>query len=137
MKWSDIQVGQEFVLNKPPIEKVQLVKYAGASGDYNLIHTDVETARQVGLPGIIAHGMLSMGFMAQLMGQIAGDNGFVSRIKVRFKGMVFPGDAIVCKAQVTEKHEETKTVDFEIKAGKDPEQPTTIGNASITFTNLD
>jgi acyl dehydratase len=52
-------------LRKPPITKLQLVKYAGASGDYNLIHTDDETARTVGLDGVIAHGMLSMAFLGE------------------------------------------------------------------------
>src|ERR1700694_4733974 len=54
-------------LRKPPITKQQLVKYAGASGDYNLIHTDDETARTVGLEGVIAHGMLSMAFLGEYL----------------------------------------------------------------------
>src|ERR1700694_5319275 len=55
-------------LRKAPITKMQLVKYAGASGDYNLIHTDDETARTVGLEGVIAHGMLSMAFLGEDLG---------------------------------------------------------------------
>src|SRR6184192_4515442 len=59
-------------LRKPPITKVQLVRYAGASGDYNLIHTDDETARMVGLDGVIAHGMLSMAFLGEYLCWLAG-----------------------------------------------------------------
>src|SRR4029077_13301594 len=59
-------------LRKPAITKVQLVKYAGASGDYNLIHTDDETARTVGLDGVIAHGMLSMAFLGEYLCWLAG-----------------------------------------------------------------
>src|ERR1700745_516637 len=78
-------------LRKDPITKAQLVKYAGASGDYNLIHTDDETARRVGLPGVIAHGMLSMGFLGQYAAALAGDHAYVQSLQVRFAGMVRPG----------------------------------------------
>ena len=59
-------------LRKDAINKLQLVKYAGASGDYNLIHTDDETARRVGLDGVIAHGMLSMAFLGQYLCWLTG-----------------------------------------------------------------
>jgi len=62
----DLSIGSPLPdLRKDPITKVQLVKYAGASGDYNLIHTDDETARGVGLDGVIAHGMLDFGLLAR------------------------------------------------------------------------
>ena len=132
--WNELQLDQEIVLVKPPIEKVQLVKYAGASGDFNMIHTDEETAKRVGLPGIIAHGMLSMGSLGQLMGQIAGTNGFVSNIQVRFTGMVFPGDSVTCRAKVTAKDEAKRTVDFDISAEREPGKAAIVGKASIKFT---
>jgi hypothetical protein len=70
-------------LRKLPITKLQLVKYAGASGDYNLIHTDDETARSVGLEGVIAHGMLSMAFLGEYLCWLAGPES-VRRLSVRF-----------------------------------------------------
>lgn len=82
-------------LRKEPVTKVQLVKYAGASGDYNLIHTDDETARRMGLDGVIAHGMLSMGFLGEYAAGIAGPE-HVRRLKVRFAAMVRPGDQLTC-----------------------------------------
>ena len=88
-------------LTKEPITKVQLVKYAGASGDYNLIHTDDETARRVGLDGVIAHGMLSMGFLGQYLVHLAGPEN-VRRLKVRFRQMVRPGDVLTCKGRVAQ-----------------------------------
>ncbi|ADU51912.1 MaoC domain protein dehydratase [Thermaerobacter marianensis DSM 12885] len=88
-------------LVKEPITKVQLVKYAGASGDYNLIHTDDETARRVGLDGVIAHGMLSMGFLGQYLVHLAGPEN-VRRLKVRFRQMVRPGDVLTCRGRVAE-----------------------------------
>ncbi len=82
-------------LRKAAVTKVQLVKYAGASGDYNLIHTDDETARRMGLDGVIAHGMLSMGFLGEYAAAIAGPQQ-VRRLKVRFGAMVRPGDELTC-----------------------------------------
>jgi len=86
-------------LSKPPITKVQLVKYAGASGDYNLIHTDDETARKVGLEGVIAHGMLSMAFLGEYLCWLAGPES-VRRLSVRFIAMVKPGDTLTCRGRV-------------------------------------
>src|SRR5437879_6021293 len=86
-------------LRKPPITKLQLVKYAGASGDYNLIHTDDETARSVGLDGVIAHGMLSMAFLGEYLCWLAGPES-VRRLSVRFVEMVRPGDTLTCRGRV-------------------------------------
>jgi len=86
-------------LRKPPITKVQLVKYAGASGDYNLIHTDDETARMVGLDGVIAHGMLSMAFLGEYLCWLAGPES-VRRFSVRFVEMVRPADTLTCRGRV-------------------------------------
>src|ERR1700704_341103 len=89
-------------LRKPPITKVQLVKYAGASGDYNLIHTDDETARAVGLEGVIAHGMLSMAFLGEYLCWLAGPES-VRRLSVRFNEMVRPGDTLTCRGRVKDR----------------------------------
>jgi acyl dehydratase len=88
-------------LRKTPITKMQLVKYAGASGDYNLIHTDDETARSVGLEGVIAHGMLSMAFLGEYLCWLAGPES-VRRLSVRFVEMVRPGDTLTCRGRVKE-----------------------------------
>ncbi|GHH99927.1 MaoC/PaaZ C-terminal domain-containing protein [Neobacillus kokaensis] len=132
--WTRAETGQELeALVKPAIEKVQLVKYAGASGDFNLIHTDDETARRVGLPGVIAHGMLSMGFLGQLCGQLVGKNGFVSQLMVRFSGMVFPGDVLTCRAKVKKKNENERTLDLELSVEREPGKTLTSGKAILKF----
>jgi acyl dehydratase len=82
-------------LRKEPITKMQLVKYAEASGDHNLIHTDDETARRVGLDGVIAHGMLSMAFLGQYLCWLFGPEA-VRRLRVRFHAIVRPGDTLTC-----------------------------------------
>src|SRR5437868_2566851 len=86
-------------LVKEPVTKVQLLKYVGASGDYNLIHTDVETARSVGLGDVIAHGMLSMGFLGQYVAGLGGPEG-VRRLTVRFGAPVRLGDILTCRGVV-------------------------------------
>lgn len=132
--WDQMEVGQELEpLVKPAIEKVQIVKYAGASGDFNMIHTDDEIARKVGLSGRIAHGMLSMGFLAQHAGQLVGTNGFVSLLKVRFAGMVFPGDILTCQAKVVGKNESERTVDLEIGIEREPGTKLTVGEATLKY----
>lgn len=96
----DLQVGDPLPpLRKPPIDKRQLVQYAGASGDFNLIHLDAEAARAAGLKDIIAHGMLSMGFLGEYLARLAGP-GQVRRLQTRFKGMVYLGDVLTCNAVV-------------------------------------
>jgi len=71
----------------------QIRAYAEASGDHNPIHLDDEFARQVGLPGVIAHGMLQMGLMANLAVEAAGGNPRrIKRLGCRFAAMVLPGD---------------------------------------------
>jgi acyl dehydratase len=97
---SDLSAGTALPeLRKDPVSKLQLLKYAGASGDFNLIHTDDETARSVGLEGVIAHGMLSMAFLGQYLCWLAGPD-CVRRLTVRFSAMVRPGDVLTCKGKV-------------------------------------
>ena len=79
----------------------QIRAYAEASGDHNPIHLDDEFARQVGLPGVIAHGMLQMGLMANLAVEAAGgDPRRVKRLGCRFAAMVLPGDRVTFSGEV-------------------------------------
>jgi len=89
-------------LVKSPVTRVQLAQYAGASGDFNPIHIDVEFAKNSPLGGVIAHGMLSMGFLGQYVEKLAGEDGNVKLFKVQFRAMVRPGDTITCEAQLKE-----------------------------------
>jgi acyl dehydratase len=79
--------------------KEQIAAYAEASGDHNPIHLDDDFARTVGLPGIIAHGMLQMGLMATVAAQAAGAPDRLRRLYCRFAGMVVPGDTVTFTAQ--------------------------------------
>lgn len=79
--------------------KEQIATYAEASGDHNPIHLDDDFARTVGLPGIIAHGMLQMGLMATVAAHTAGGPDKLRRLYCRFAGMVVPGDSVTFTAQ--------------------------------------
>ncbi|OGL58405.1 MAG: hypothetical protein A3J27_04945 [Candidatus Tectomicrobia bacterium RIFCSPLOWO2_12_FULL_69_37] len=91
-------------LVKEPVARVQLVRYAGASGDFNPIHFDDEAARSRGLGGVIAHGMLSMGFLGQFV-EAAFGPGATRKLEVNFRGMVKLGDVVTCRGRVTEVRE--------------------------------
>lgn len=105
---SNSSVGQALSpLVKSPIEQEQLNRYADASGDHNPIHLDPVAARRVGLDGVIAHGMLSMAFLGQFVNQqIADEPGaHVGKLKVRYIGMVRPGDTLTCQGRVAARAE--------------------------------
>ena len=77
----------------------QIAEYADASGDHNPIHLDDDFARTVGLPGIIAHGLLQMGLMATVAADAAGGPQRLRRLYCRFAGMVVPGDTVTFTAE--------------------------------------
>jgi acyl dehydratase len=100
----DIRVGDVMpVLVKAPIDKTQLVKYAGASGDFNPLHFDPEHAKAVGIGDVIAHGMLIMGFVGQAMTNWIPKK-YVKKFGVRFAGMTRLGDTVTVTGVVNEKN---------------------------------
>jgi len=104
--FEDVRVGNPLPeLVKGPVTEVQLVKYAGASGDFNPIHTVHQIAEKAGLGGVIAHGMLIMGFVAQGITRWV-PNRCLRTFKVRFAGITRPGDVITVSGRVTDKRTE-------------------------------
>jgi acyl dehydratase len=102
MKISLLNVGDLLdSIELAPVTRLELIKYAGASGDYNPIHTIDEEAENAGLPGVIAHGMLTMGRMGRLFTPFVLE-GFVQEFSTRFLGMVFLKDVITLKATLIE-----------------------------------
>jgi acyl dehydratase len=81
--------------------KEQFAAYAEASGDHNPIHLDDDFARSVGLPGVIAHGMLQMGIAGTVAAAAAGGGKLLRRLRCRFAGMVVPGDTVTFTAEET------------------------------------
>ncbi|MCY0887086.1 MAG: MaoC/PaaZ C-terminal domain-containing protein [Alicyclobacillaceae bacterium] len=102
-----LEVGEKLPeLVKPAITQTQLVMYSGASGDFNPIHTVEAYAEQVGLGGTIAHGMLSMAFVGQMLKEAMGPRGRLQEWGVRFQEMVRPGDVLTCSGTITGVREE-------------------------------
>jgi acyl dehydratase len=88
------------------LTRTQIVMYAGASGDYNPLHSDEKFAREVaGYPGIFAHGMLSMGMTGRIVTDWFGD-GRLTKYGVRFVRQVWPGDTLTASATVEAIREE-------------------------------
>jgi len=103
--YEDVQVGDAIPkLVKLPVSHLQLVRYAGASGDFNPLHTDPKFGELAGTGGIIAHGMLIMGFVGQMLSDYVGPTA-LRKFDVHFKGMTRIDDVITCTGTITEKHE--------------------------------
>ena len=102
--YEDVNVGDTIPeLVKGPLQKIQHVRYAGASGDFNPLHTDDDFARSVGIQdGVIAHGMLIMGIVGQaITGWVPQKN--LKKFGVRFAGMTKPGNTITVSGAITDK----------------------------------
>jgi acyl dehydratase len=95
-----MKAGDELPQQSVEITREQITAYAEASGDRNPIHLDEEFARSVGLPGVIAHGMLQMGLLASWLTKTVGDHRKLRRLGVRFAGMALPGDTLTFGGRV-------------------------------------
>src|SRR5277367_2787281 len=123
VSYGSVEKGTELPGRSYQVTRLDLVKYAGASGDFNLIHWNERVARSVGLPGVIAHGMYTMAQAGKFVSEWAGDPGAVTDFGVRFSAMVpVPDDdagaTIEISGKVLEKLADNKvTVDIVVKAG--------------------
>ncbi|MCW1928385.1 MaoC/PaaZ C-terminal domain-containing protein [Bhargavaea beijingensis] len=123
------------ILEKPPVTREQLVRYANASGDLNPLHTDDEFAKSIGMDGVIAHGMLIMGFLGQYVQQLAGKEAFVANFSMRFAAVTRPGDVITCRGTVARLFEENgkQAAELQLTAEKAPGKPVGSGTAVLLF----
>ena len=93
VKYADVQPGAELEPKSYRVTRLDLVKYAGASGDFNVIHWNERVARSVGLPNVIAHGMFTMAQAGRFASEWAGDPGAIVEFGVRFSSpVVVPDD---------------------------------------------
>jgi acyl dehydratase len=115
-RFESVQVGDSL----PPLAKKvtveQIRRYAQASGDHNPIHVDEAFARAAGLPGVIAHGMLTMAFVNQMVTDWLGDRRCVRSLRGRFSGMVLPGDEVTCRGSVVARDPSTRRVTVQLTA---------------------
>ena len=123
VSYDEVEVGTELPARSYPVRRVDLVMYAGASGDFNPIHWNERTATAVGLPDVIAHGMFTMAEVARLITDWTGDPGAIEDYGVRFtRPVVVPDDDQGAVLEVTGKVAEKldgKRVRVDISARSD------------------
>lgn len=91
--WDDVEVGTPLPPQTFTVTRADLVRYAGASGDFNVIHWNERVATEVGLPNVIAHGMLTMALSGRVVTDWIGDPGALLQYSVRFtRPVVVPDD---------------------------------------------
>jgi acyl dehydratase len=102
--YEDIEEGAEI----PSLEKTPttttLVKWAGASKDWNPLHFDKDFAQNLGFKGVIVHGRIKAAYLAQLISNWIGNEGVFQKLSLQYRGNDFPGDKITCKGKVTKKY---------------------------------
>jgi acyl dehydratase len=102
--FQDVEEGDEMpTFEVKNLTRTDIVKYAGASGDFNPIHHDQTFAEAARYPTVFAHGMLNAGFVSKCLTDYVGRAG-LKRFKVRFTSQVWPGDTITCGGKVTKKY---------------------------------
>ncbi len=133
--FEDVEEGMEL----PTVEKnpttQQLVKYAGASGDYYQIHYDQEFAKANGLPNVILHGALKNAFLGHLMTNWVGEQGTLRKLSAQYRGMDVPGTPIYAKGVVTKKYVENgeNLVECDIWLENHKGEKTTPGSALVAL----
>lgn len=110
LDYDRVIAGQALPVLEKRVTVEQIQHYAQASGDRNPIHLDETFARSAGLPGVIAHGMLTMAFANQLVTDWLGDRSLLKRLQGRFAGMVLPGDQLTCSGIVASKDDGRRRV---------------------------
>lgn len=133
LKASQIKVGDSKTMTVlEDLSRTQIVMYAGASGDYNPLHSDHEFATKVaGYPTVFAHGMLSMGATGRVVTDFVGD-GRLTNYGVRFVKQVFPGDTLTATATITALREEggQHFADLSVATVNQNGEPVITGSAS-------
>jgi acyl dehydratase len=113
--FDEVNVGDEAPEVRHELTRTDLVRYAGASGDFNPMHHDEVAAKAAGLPSVFGHGMFSMGLLGRAITDYVGV-GNLRRYKVRFTKQTWPGETLISKVVVTGKREEggERLIDLEV-----------------------
>jgi len=102
LRYDDVNVGDEAPAVSHKLTRTDLVMYAGASGDFNPMHTDEVAAKEAGLPSVFGHGMFSAGLLATAVTNYVGVGNLTS-YRVRFTKQTWPGEQLSTNVAVTEK----------------------------------
>ncbi len=128
-----VKVGDELPpLVKPPIDRIQMARFAGASGDFNPLHVDEHVAKNAGFPSVHVPAMLGMGFVGELLVDwLRGAR--IRRFSARFPKLVWPGDVLTCRGRVAERRFEeggSYAIDLELWAENQRGELVLKGSAS-------
>ncbi|MDM0021108.1 MaoC family dehydratase [Variovorax saccharolyticus] len=135
LKFEAVHVGDALPpLELPAITRTTLALFAGASGDHNQIHIDIDYARQAGMTDVFAHGMLSMAYLGRLLTQWV-DQRQLRQFGVRFTGITHLGHRIACTGRVVEKFEAggEQRARLEIQTANQYGETKILGDAVIAF----
>ncbi|WP_322047746.1 MaoC family dehydratase [Paraburkholderia sp. J67] len=133
--FDDIQPGDTLPpLTLPPVNRTMLALFAGASGDHNAVHIDIDYAREAGMPDVFAHGMLSMAWLGRLLTQWV-DQRQLRQFGVRFVGITHLGHQITCTARVVEKFkvDGESRVRLEVQTSNQYGEPRVVGDAVVAL----
>jgi acyl dehydratase len=121
-------------LTLPPVTRTMLALFAGASGDHNPIHIDIDFARRAGMPDVLAHGMLSMAWLGRMLTGWAPQRD-LREFGVRFTAVTQVGERITCTGRVAKKMERDgeRLVQIEVKATSDAGEVKVAGDALIAL----
>jgi len=131
--FEEVNVGDQITsLIKEPVTRTQIVRYAGASRDFNPIHHDEPFAQSAGMGGVFAHGMMSMAFLGQMVKEWCGHER-LKKMKVRFINLTRPGDTLTCGGKITQKYQMggENYIECEIFAQNQRNEMVTQGTATI------
>ncbi|WP_329464679.1 MaoC family dehydratase [Streptomyces sp. NBC_01431] len=140
IRYEDVEPGTQLPPQSFPVTRATLVRYAGASGDFNPIHWNERAAKEVGLPDVIAHGMFTMAEAARVVTDWAGDPGAVLEYGVRFtKPVVVPNDETGALIEVSAKvaaklDDEARTVRVDITATSKGQKVLGMARAVVQLT---
>lgn len=136
LKASQVKVGDTYEERLvEDLKRTQIVQYAGASGDYNPVHTDEPFATKIaGYPTVFAHGMLTMGLTGKMLTNYVGD-GRLTKYGVRFSRQVWPGDTLDGKTTIESIREEggVKYADLTVETVNQDGQTVMTGSATATI----
>ncbi len=132
MSFDEVEVGTEGPVRTHKLTRTDLVKYAGASGDFNPMHHDETLATAAGMPSVFGHGMFSMGFLGSALTDWVGP-GRVVAMRARFSKQTWPGETLVTKVVVTAKREQDgrHLVDVDCSLANEAGEVKVVGSATL------
>jgi acyl dehydratase len=129
--YEDVKEGDEAPVRSHVLDRTDLVRYAGASGDFNPMHHDEVKATAAGQPSVFGHGMLSMGFLGSALTDYVGV-GNIRRYQVRFAKQTWPDEKLSTKIVVTGKHVDgdDHLVDLDVRLVNGDGEEKVVGQAT-------